>query len=118
MATAGQQATQDAKKLETLGNKITSLEAFVAKGKGKGGPKKQPDLKRVLCFNCKEKGHFARDCTKAKTTGAAAVSEGGDPKKTGAVAIGKGQVQNTEVDALQQFAANMLMQDSDFRSRP
>ena len=36
------------------------------KGKLQGNAPRR-ELKDVVCFNCNEKGHFARNCTKSKT---------------------------------------------------
>ena len=123
VATAEQVAAQEAKKLDTLGSKLKELEALVGKGGGKGKnnknkdkDKKPVDVTKIKCFNCREMGHYARECTKPKT--AAAASSDQDPKKTGAVAVGQDRAQEVDVSALQQYAASMLDSGSDFRARP
>ena len=40
--------------------------ALLTKGKGKGGKKREKDLSKVRCFNCKKFGHYATQCPKKK----------------------------------------------------
>nr|GFB47889.1 hypothetical protein [Tanacetum cinerariifolium] len=36
------------------------------KTKDKKADKKKRDMSKVICYNCKKEGHFAKDCKKAK----------------------------------------------------